>query len=268
MPHPALPLQVSFLPAGICRGDETVNDHALLCFGLNLGLFLVFASQGGGSILVLCVLSVASLLGWFSSLAAGSSDPVGCGHRASSLPGWAEASSAAGRGWQREAAKAVAKLGKALPCMLSPSRGVFYSKAETLDALPPAPGCREKARCPSESPGLGQTAPGSLKTGSLTAAGLQVLPKVMQKRPIGHVMGTVLMNVSDCTPAFFFPLFGSSGDCCSQRKRSLRCGWSTVHWLCCAGAQTWGGGGGGGVSAGFSHQRCANPENFLERGTI
>ena len=194
--------------------------------------------------MVLCVASVASLLGWFSSLEAGSSDPVGCGRCVSSLPGWAEASSAASCGWQREAARAVAKLGKALPCMLSPSRGVFYSKAETLDALPPAPGCRDKARWPRESPGLGQTAPGSLETGSFTAAGLQVLPRVVQKRPIGHGMGTLLVAVSDCIPAFFFPLFGSSGACCSQCKQPLRCGWSTVRRQRSGGAQTWEGAGG------------------------
>ena len=216
MPHPALPLQVSFLPAGICRGDETVNDHALLCFGLNLGLFLVFASQGAGSILVLCVLSVASLLGWFSSLAAGSSDPVGCGHRASSLPGWAEASSAAGCGWQREAAKAVAKLGKALPCMLSPSRGVFYSKAETLDALPPAPGCRDKAGGPGRAQVLAKLHQAVWKRALL-------LPQGCRYRP-GSCTGSA---VGDCKPG---------------------------RW--------WG------MSAGCPHQRCVNPEHFLERGAV
>ena len=38
-PHPVLPLQVSFLPVGICWGDEMVNDHAFAFFWLELRPF-------------------------------------------------------------------------------------------------------------------------------------------------------------------------------------------------------------------------------------
>lgn len=32
VPHPALPLQVSLLPAGICWGDEVINDRGVFFF--------------------------------------------------------------------------------------------------------------------------------------------------------------------------------------------------------------------------------------------
>lgn len=50
--------------------------------------------------------------------------------------------------------------------------------------------CNEKVRSSGESPDVGQPAPNNLEMGFLTATGLQVLPRVMQNHPIGHVMGS------------------------------------------------------------------------------
>lgn len=91
----------------------------------------MFASQGNGCDLVLCVASVhaALSLSWFSSLGAATQQDVVTvrpPRRAGQKPAVPQ-----GAGGEGKKAKAAARLGKALLCVLSPSRRMFYSEVDS-----------------------------------------------------------------------------------------------------------------------------------------